>query len=215
MSRPPLFIIAFILPALIYWASLFTAGFPGDWAVKALPMWVAAVVLWRDLPLRFGLPMAIGFLAASAGDIFLALDRQVFLLHALLCFLVTQLAYSAAFIQAQRPGLRPAWRFPLLLYGLILLAWMWPGLGDFTVPVTVYVAVLITMAWLGAGVEQRPGTLLAGCALFVIADSLIGVNRFVQPFPASEMIIVALYTTGQFLILLGARQALSASLMAH
>jgi alkenylglycerophosphocholine/alkenylglycerophosphoethanolamine hydrolase len=204
----PALLVAFIAPALIYWVSLFTAGFPGDWAVKALPMWVAAVVMWTELPRRFGLPMALGFLAASAGDIFLALDRQAFLLQALLCFLVTQLAYSTAFIQAQRPGPRLAWRLPLVAYGLGLLAWMWPGLGDFAVPVSIYVAVLITMTWLGAGVEDRPGRLVIGCSLFVIADSLIGVNRFVQPFPAAEIVIVALYTTGQFLILLGARRAL-------
>jgi len=201
--------LAFLAPALVYWLSLFTPGFPGDWAVKALPMWVAAVVMWTDLPRRFGVPMALGFLAASVGDIFLALDRQAFLLQALLCFLVTQLAYSIAFLQAQRPGLRLPWRIPLLLYGVVLLAWMWPGLGNFAIPVGIYVAVLIAMAWLGAGVEARPGKLLAGCTLFVIADSLIGINRFVQPFPAAEMVIVALYTSGQLLILLGSLRSLS------
>jgi len=106
MDRSRLFMLAFIVPAVVYWLSLFSGGFEGDWAVKALPMWVAAAILWRDLPLRFGAPMALGFLAASAGDIFLALDRDAFLRQALLCFLVTQLAYSVAFARAQRTGLR-------------------------------------------------------------------------------------------------------------
>jgi uncharacterized membrane protein YhhN len=208
-QRTAVFTVAFSLPALVYWISLLAAGFPGDWAFKALPMWVAAVVLWCELPRRFAAPLALGFLAASAGDIYLAVDRQGFLLHALLCFLLTQIAYATAFARMQHPERRLAWRLPLLAYGLALLAWMWPGLGDFAGPVSVYVAVLITMAWLGAGVERRPGRLYAGCTLFLIADSLIGVDRFVPAFSVNELLIVALYTTGQGLILFGARGALA------
>lgn len=197
----PLLFAAF---GLCYWLSLWTAGFPGDWAVKAAPMVLAAGVLMIRLPARLGIPMMIGFIAAAAGDIFLALDRNEYLMQGLLCFLVTQLAYSAAFVAQQAPmGDRLAYRLPVTVYGVVLLAMMLPGLGDFMIAVFVYVSALVAMAVLAAGVEQRPGLVYFGAVLFLVADSLIGIDRFVAPFAYSEIIIVGTYTAAQFLIFTG------------
>ena len=60
--------ILFAAFGLGYWLSLWTPGFPGDWAVKAAPMLLAAGVLCVRLPARLGVPMTIGFVAAAAGD---------------------------------------------------------------------------------------------------------------------------------------------------
>lgn len=187
-----------------YWLSLWTAGFPGDWALKAAPMVLAAGVLLIRLPARLGVPMMIGFVAAAAGDIFLALDRHEYLMQGLLCFLVTQFAYSSAFVAQQAPiGARLEYRLPVTVYGAVLLAMMLPGLGPFLLPVFVYVSVLVVMAVLAAGTEQRPGRVYFGAVLFLIADSLIGVDRFMAPLAYSEIMIVGLYTAGQFLIFTG------------
>jgi uncharacterized membrane protein YhhN len=197
---PPLFIGL----ALVYWLSLWSDGFAGDWAVKAAPMLLAAGVLATTLPSRFGLPMAIGFTAAAAGDVLLALDRQQHLAQALLCFLVTQVAYSIAFVARQRPlGDRLEYRLPIAVYGAVLLAMMLPTLGPMLVPVFVYVVALIAMAVLSAGVESVPGRVYFGACLFVIADSLIGIDRFIVPIAAAELVIVAIYAVGQFLIFTG------------
>ena len=42
-----------------------------------------------------------------------------------------------------------------------------------------------------------------GAMLFVVADSLIGVNKFVQPFPHAVLVIVCCYFSGQALIAWG------------
>ncbi len=187
-----------------YWLSLLTAGFPGDWAVKAAPMLLAAAVLGQTLPPRVGLPMAIGFIAAAAGDVFLALDRREYLMQGLLCFLVTQVAYSAAFLARQQPlGERLEFRMPVAVYGLVVLAMMLPALDTFFWPVTLYVAALVAMAVLAAGFGPEPGRVFAGACLFLVADSLIGIDRFVAPLPFSEQVIVGLYAVGQFLIFTG------------
>lgn len=193
-----------------YWLSLWTPGFAGDWAVKAAPMLLAAGVLGAVLPARFGVPMAIGFIAAAAGDIFLALDRHAYLIQGLLCFLVTQVAYAAAFLgRGMALGERLEYRLPVTVYGAVLLALMLPGLGSFMLPVFVYVSALVAMAVLAAGFESRPGRVYFGAVLFLIADSLIGIDRFVAPFPFSEIVIVGIYTAAQFLIFTGMLKALS------
>jgi uncharacterized membrane protein YhhN len=202
-------LIICIFLAAAYWLSLWGPDYPGHWLLKASPMLLAAGTVLRALAPRFGIPMAIGFVAAAGGDVFLALDRSAFLIQALLCFLVTQIAYIIAFYgQTRPPGQRWKLWLPAVLYGGAVFWLLLPGLGDFLVPVLVYVAVLVKMVIAASLVERRPGLLLVGAGLFLIADSLIGINRFVAPFPASEPIIVAIYTTGQLMILAGALKAL-------
>ncbi|MEE4638515.1 MAG: lysoplasmalogenase [Wenzhouxiangella sp.] len=200
---------AFMVLGVSYWLSLWTSGFAGDWALKAAPMVLAAGVLGSVLPARFGIPMAIGFIAAAAGDIFLALDRHAFLMQGLLCFVVTQLAYATAFLgRKSTAGHRLGYRLPVAAYGAAVLALMLPGLDEFLMPVLIYVSALVAMAVLAAGVETRPGRLYAGAVLFVIADSLIGIDRFIADIVISEIVIVGIYTTGQFLIFSGMLKAL-------
>lgn len=200
--------LAFIVLGAGYWLSLWTSGFAGDWALKAAPMLLAAGVLGTALPPRFGIPMAIGFIAAAAGDIFLALDRHAFLMQGLLCFLVTQLAYATAFLgRKTTTGHRLGYRLPVAAYGAAVLALMLPGLDEFLIPVLIYVSALVAMAMLAAGVEPRPARLYAGAVLFVVADSLIGIDRFVADIAISEIVIVGIYTTGQFLIFTGMLEA--------
>lgn len=195
-----------------YWLSLWGPHYPGHWLLKASPMLLAAATLLKTLTPRFGIPMAIGFLTAAGGDIYLALDRNAFLMQALLCFLVTQIAYIVAF-SGQTCALGQRWKLwlPAVLYGTVVFLILLPGLNEFRVPVLIYVAVLVKMVIAASLVERRPGPLLAGAVLFLVADSLIGINRFFAPLPASEPIIVAIYTTGQLLILAGALKALPRS----
>lgn len=132
-------------------------------------------------------------------------------MQTLLCFVVTQVAYIVAFSgQSRRLGQRWKLWLPAVLYGSALYWLMLPRLGDFMLPVLVYVTVLVKMVIAASLVERRPGLLLAGAGLFLVVDSLMGINRFVAPFPASVPIIVAIYTTGQLMILAGALKALAA-----
>jgi uncharacterized membrane protein YhhN len=59
------------------------------------------------------------------------------------------------------------------------------------------------MALMACRVEDKPGLLWLGAMLFVIADSLIGVNKFAQPFAYAVPVIVSCYFAGQVLIALG------------
>ena len=65
------------------------------------------------------------------------------------------------------------------------------------------VALLLLMALLATRLEAKPGPLWLGAMLFVVADSLIGVNKFVQPFPHAVLVIVCCYFSGQALIAWG------------
>ncbi len=78
------------------------------------------------------------------------------------------------------------------------------GLGPLLVPVMVYGLAISAMLWralarLGTGVPKRSAWLAAAGALaFLFSDSLIGINRFVQPFHAAPYLIIVSYWLGQW-----------------
>lgn len=147
-----------------------------------------------------------GLAFSLAGDIFLMLPHDRFR-QGLASFLVAHLFFIAAFAQ----GL--TWTWPPASVVLVL-AVLWavfmlvllPGARGQRVPVAVYGLVLLLMA---AAAFARAGLLgglawfaIAGALLFVLSDTVIGVNRFVRPFRAAEGIILGTYFPAQALIVL-------------
>jgi uncharacterized membrane protein YhhN len=84
----------------------------------------------------------------------------------------------------------------------------------FGLPIGVYGAVLTAMATAAATLPESPGRgrVRAGAALFLLSDSLIGVQLFLrdEPHPALESAVMATYTAGQWLISDGIRRSVLA-----
>lgn len=79
------------------------------------------------------------------------------------------------------------------------------NLGPLLIPVACYALAISAMLWRALARLGQPGlnitsTRLAtiGAALFVLSDSLIGINRFVAPFEAAPMAIMLSYWLGQW-----------------
>ncbi|MGE8497312.1 MAG: lysoplasmalogenase [Pseudomonas sp.] len=189
----------------LYIALLLFKPYPLSWLLKPLPMLLFAWLVWHRPGGKAGRWLALGFVGAAAGDFFLDFgNRDGLFMQALLAFLVTQVAFLVAFLGLGRGrSVRLAWSLPVLLYTGAMIVWMLPGTGGLRLPVMVYFIVLLAMAMAAAWVEERPGTLYAGAVLFLLADSLIGVSKFIQPFPFAVPLIVSVYFTGQMLIALG------------
>lgn len=199
-----LFGLALLLGAL-YIVLLPFKPYPLGWALKPIPMLLFAWLAWRNVPGAAGRCLALGFTAAALGDFFLDYgDRDGLFIQALLAFLLNQLAFIAGFVLLGRGrSWRWLWSLPVIAYALVMVVWMLPGAGALKVPVTLYFACLLVMALCAVRVERQPGLLWLGAMLFVIADSLIGVNKFVQPFPHAVLVIVCCYFSGQALIAWG------------
>ncbi|WJN59916.1 lysoplasmalogenase [Pseudomonas sp. SO81] len=190
---------------LLYLLLLPLKPYPLGWLLKPLPMLLFAVLAWRAFPGAVGRWLALGYGAAAAGDFFLDFgDRDGLFIQALLAFLVNQLAFIVAFGLLGR-GQPWHWRrsLPVVLYAIAMSAWMLPAAGALQIAVAIYLSCLLAMAILAGRVEARPGPLWLGAMLFVVADSLIGVNKFVQPFPHAVLVIVTCYFSGQALIAWG------------
>jgi uncharacterized membrane protein YhhN len=86
---------------------------------------------------------------------------------------------------------------------IALLAWFWPRLGELTVPVTVYIAVLTVMVCT-ALLAQLPTIWTAvGAVCFAVSDSMIAIGRFVLGNEALAVPIWWSYAAAQILITAG------------
>jgi uncharacterized membrane protein YhhN len=155
---------------------------------------------------RYRILTTAGLAASLAGDVFLMLPRDRFT-AGLASFLAAHLAYAAAF--ATRPsGLADG----MLLVGLLAVAAgivrvLWAGLGRLRVPVLVYVAAIMGMAWLAcvrwrAGVAVGAGLAAVGALTFVLSDALLALDRFRRPFRHSRAWVLASYYAAQALLAL-------------
>ena len=170
---------------------------------KAVP--VLALLGWlQDAPpSAYRRWISIGLMFSLLGDILLAWPVDLFV-FGLGAFLFAHLAYLKAYlVDCRRPAV-PALILALLAGGSLLSVMASQGLGDLLVPVSVYALAISAMLWralarLGSSVIKRSAWLAAAGALaFVVSDSLIGIDRFVQPFAAAPYLIILSYWLGQW-----------------
>ncbi|MGC8722440.1 MAG: lysoplasmalogenase [Acidobacteriota bacterium] len=145
-----------------------------------------------------------GLLFSLAGDIFLMLPRDRFV-ASLVSFLVAHLCYIAAFSSGVAMGLSPWTTLPLVAAAAILLWLLWPHLGSMRIPVLLYVAVILCMAWRALVRWQQVGGAEAfgaatGALLFVASDATLALDRFRGRFRSAQLLILSAYTAAQWLI---------------
>jgi len=155
-------------------------------------------------------PLLIGALLGSlAGDVFLMLPGNFFI-PGLASFLLAHLCYITLFGQGvpwlgQRRAL-----LATLALGAAMYAFLWQGglPAALRLPVAAYVLVIALMAaqaWARqAALPGRPALLVAlGACCFMLSDSLLATNRFVQPLPMAQLWVLASYYAAQVLIVVG------------
>ncbi len=180
---------------------------------------VAARAISTGATGQFNALLIVALVFSLGGDVFLMLPGDVPLwglptfILGLGSFLVAHLFYIALFRQGQ------AW-FPsrralaiVLLVGATMYAIVWSGLGDpvLKIAVAAYVTVISLMAAQAIGRAVTLGDnasrwVAVGACVFMVSDSLIAINKFVQPVPLSSLWILATYYAAQMLIVHNSRK---------
>lgn len=137
-----------------------------------------------------------------------------------MAFLIAHIAYIVAFrkeiVSKDRVSVMindPWMVLPFAAFGVGMMWWMWSGLGEMRWPVFAYTTVIITMLVFSFNrwklvASASFWTVFIGAALFVLSDSMIAVNRFIEPFQGSRVAIMSTYISAQFLIAWGMSKAL-------
>lgn len=148
----------------------------------------------------------IGLGCSLVGDIFMMLPRKKFS-EGLVSFLMAHIFYIAAFLTGLELHFDFWPSFPLLLYAVIMIAILFPQLGRMKIPVIIYLLVIITMARVATEryIQIQSAKALSafiGALFFVISDSSLAVNRFVQKYKSGQALTLSAYFIAQWLIAL-------------
>jgi len=158
--------------------------------------------------------MFAGLFFSWAGDVILefSVKNGNLFVMGLACFLLAHLMYFTVFIST--PGKKKLignrfWLLlPVIIYGIVLVCFLYNDLGDMQVPVILYAIIILTML---SGAINRIDKVnrksfwlvLAGAILFLVSDSAIAINKFSYQFKGSGIIIMSTYIVAQYLIVAG------------
>ncbi len=138
-----------------------------------------------------------------------------FFLYGLVSFLLAHIVYSLAFFRdfKNNPSASKYYGHLMLfvmgVFSLSYYSYIRDYLNDFRIPVMAYMFVISIMAIL-AGYRFRRVNLLSfrliywGALFFVISDSALAYNKFVEPYPLAGILIMSTYMIAQYLITMGA-----------
>ena len=146
---------------------------------------------------------SLGILFSWAGDVTLASPGDLGFLVGLGFFLLAHVASIVLFLRKLRMRrLRPV-ALVYLAWWVALVVVLAPHLGSLLVPVAVYGLVLGAMGAIGLSCNRW---IAIGGALFVVSDTLLGLNRFLPGFELGQVdtAIMLTYLAAQGLIAFGA-----------
>jgi uncharacterized membrane protein YhhN len=180
--------------------------------VAAKPLLMISLALYfiaasRGYP-AWRIYVVLALIFSWAGDVFLI--SSDWFTAGLIAFLIAHIFYIIAYQKtgAASGELRSLDIIKFVLYGIVLIGLIYPGLGDMLIPVLVYALVLLAMGvWAH---KRRQATspasfklVAAGAILFALSDGLIAVNKFAFEIPAERILVMTIYMTAQYLIVQG------------
>ena len=152
------------------------------------------------------------------GDSFLLYEYRngIYFILGLLSFLLAHLFYIIALRRYRFEGeedqlgtvQKARMAFPVILAATGLVVVLYPRLGDLRLPVIVYAGVLMFMVLNALFRFQKTSAksfwiVSSGAVLFMISDSILAMNKFLQPVYHAGVWIMLTYLAGQFLIVRG------------
>ncbi|MBX2965595.1 MAG: lysoplasmalogenase [Cyclobacteriaceae bacterium] len=150
------------------------------------------------------------------GDVLLMGDSDLYFMLGLGSFLLAHVFYIFVFRQFcnedqtnSLQGLkRIRFAFPIVLFGTGLMIILYPTLGNLAVPVLLYAGVLTLMVLnalfrFGRTTSSSFAYVFGGGILFMISDSVLAINKFLEPVNHAGIWIMLTYIVAQFLIVKG------------
>jgi uncharacterized membrane protein YhhN len=167
---------------------------------------------------HFSFSILLAILFSGVGDVLLMFQEngQLFFMLGLVSFLVAHIFYIFTYREhrladssRELQGIQKVrFGFPIVFAGIGLVSILFGHLGDLKIPVMVYATVLTLMVLNALIRFERTNTasfamVFGGAILFMISDSLLAVNKFLEPLPMESFWIMLTYISGQFFIVRG------------
>lgn len=190
------------------------------------PALLATLICWVAISTRqygnshFSTWLLIALIFSLIGDVLLMFQNLAahWFTMGLGAFLIAHVAYIVSFTRTYRNDHHVAllrqqgWLLVLVVgYGVYFFSRLSPNLGSMLAPVMLYIVVIIVMMLLALNrfgkVSSRSfWKITLGAVLFIASDSILAVNKFVQPSGYSHVLIMGSYGMAQYFITAGGLQ---------
>jgi uncharacterized membrane protein YhhN len=199
-------LLIFILVSLIDICAILLGN--SLWQTLSKPLIIPALIAYyliRTTSMNKWYVIALIF--SFAGDVLL-LDKSNLFLMGIAAFLITQLLYISIFAKGLKDSSfvnKLKALLPFLVYFIVLITVLKPGLQDLFIPVLVYglaISLFGTVALLNYLIKRDMISLrlFTGAVLFILSDSLIAFNKFHHERSFYPVIIMITYIVAQYLI---------------
>src|SRR5687768_2150230 len=167
-------------------------------------------------PVVLSVVMAIIF--SCVGDVLLMFQQSNpnYFMFGLAAFLFAHIFYIFSYQQHrgdesgnELQGLQKIrFALPIVLAGMGLVTILYNRLGDLKIPVLLYAGVLTYMVLVALFRFGRTNAgsfamVFGGAILFMMSDSLIAINKFLEPLSQASFWVMITYISAQFLIVRG------------
>ena len=140
-----------------------------------------------------------GLVLSFFGDLFLLF--QWGFLPGLGSFLLAHVFYIISFRKKTQNSIWRFWPIILGLFATTLLVFLFPYLKEMKIPVIIYAVVIATMMYNALKTHNR--NLIIGALLFLISDTLLSINLFLQPFMILNLLVMITYIAAQWFLVKG------------
>lgn len=151
--------------------------------LKALPALLLAVAAAGHPVVRERRWLVAALVFSAGGDFLLAIPGwPLGFVFGLGSFLIAHLCFLAALLPlARRTPAATAGAGALVVVCIGLIVWFWPSLvaQKMTIPVTVYMAVLVAMVCTALFADLPTRWTALGALCFAVSDGMIGISKFV------------------------------------
>jgi uncharacterized membrane protein YhhN len=175
--------------------------------IKALPALLLAVAAAGHPIARERRWLVAALVFSAGGDFLLAVPGwPMGFVFGLGSFLIAHLCFLAALLPlARRTPAATAGAGVLVAVCIALIIWFWPSLvaQKMTVPVTVYMAVLVAMVCTALFADLPTRWTALGALCFAVSDGMIGISKFVLGNEALAVPIWCVYAASLLLITAG------------
>ena len=192
-------------------------SFREDLAWYFKPLLISSLIFGIKNFVFDGRGLLLGALLASLlGDTILMFADKgaLFFILGLIAFLLAHILYILLFVRITPTGKafdKKKYRIGSLLvavYLAIFLSYLMPHLGTMLLPVGIYgitISLMLILAWRYSLSITNPADkmVILGAILFVCSDSILAINKFVNPVNGASILIMCTYITAQFLLVTG------------
>jgi len=190
--------------SLFYLVSIDFQPYPLHFLFKAMPIFLLMLASFQFTSGHTRLLLLITLVFSAAGDILLALTFENSFLFGLGAFLIAQIFYQIHF-WPYRNWKRWKW-LPIgavVLFALVILNLLLPKLDKMQIPVLIYMLVICLMAISAVMAVNKQHKAMYGAIIFLVSDTLIAWNLFLEPVAYASYWIMFTYYLAQYCLVCG------------